>query len=352
MSGTRDVHVGTPAADYQLDDSVTVHFHSFEKLTTVKGEAVFSPIFTCAGSEWCLVLYPGGNDSSREGWVAVHLCNESSEKIRAAYDISVMKSCGNVYRRIFSSKAEKEFDFEYSWGKSNAIRHSDILNESNNILNKGTLTFFLRIKPNKDYYCLPVKSQSMLTLGENISKIFGEESTADMAFEVDGTLFYAHKLILGAQAPDLLELVEQFSVDNPMPIKNVEPEIFEMMLKHVYGKGIRACEWKKYSKQILVASGKYGLSELKLEAEAWHVKNLNLNLDNAVEELLFADGSHCLDFKKAVLEFIVENGEGVLESLSFAKLAESTELMKEVMMEMAKSNTSKKRKLDELSPSS
>ena len=49
--------------------------------------------------------------------------------------------------------------------------------------------------------------------------------------------------------------------------------------------GILGHEWKELSKPIIDASGKYGLSALRLEAEAWHVKNLNLSVDNAVDEL-------------------------------------------------------------------
>ena len=67
MSRTRDIHVGKPTADYQLEDSVTVHFHDFENLTAVKGKAVKSPQFRCAGYEWSLWVYPGGNSKSTEG---------------------------------------------------------------------------------------------------------------------------------------------------------------------------------------------------------------------------------------------------------------------------------------------
>ena len=98
---------------------------------------------------------------------------------------------------------------------------------------------------------------------------------------------------------------EQFDVDAPMPISDVDPAVFEMMLKHAYGKSISADEWKEYSKQILVASHKYGFSALNLEAEAQYIIHMNLTEENAVDELLYADGSHCFDLKKAIIEYIV-----------------------------------------------
>ena len=349
MSVTRDIHVGTPAANYQLMDSITLHFHDFENLTTEKDQSVWSPKFMCAGNEWRLVIYPGGNRGAAEGKVSVFLRNKSSAEIDAGYKISMIKSDGGVYKSGSCDDEGRTFRPDRrTRGWKDFISRRKILDKSNNILNDGTLTFVVHIKPNKEHYCLPVKPQSGFTLNENISKLFGDSSTADLAFTVGSSMFYVHKLILKAQAPELLELAEQFSTDNPMIIRDVDPNIFKMMIKHVYGKGIRAYDRKKYSKQILVASGKYGLTALKTEAEAWHVKYLNLTIDNAVDELLYADATHCLDLKKATIQFIVENGEGVLVSDSYAKLYESPELMKHVMMELAKSNLNKKRKLDEL----
>ena len=351
MSATRDIHVGTPAASYQfqLKDSVTVHFHDFENLTTVKGKPVESPKFMCAGNEWSLEICPGGDRDSTEGMVSVYLWNESSAEIDACIKISVIRNDGGVYKSHSSGDEEDIFAPGKGRGWIDFICRNQITEKTNNILNDGTLTFVVRIKPNKKHYSLPVKPQPELTLRENILKIFGDSNTADVAFTVDNNMYYAHKLILQAQAPELLELAEQFSADNPMVIKDVDPKIFEMMLKHVYGQGIHAYDWKKHSKQILVASGKYGLTTLKKEAEAWHVKYMNLTIDNAVDELLYADGINCLDIKKTVLRFIVENGEEVLASDSYAKLYESPELTKEVMIELAKSNSNKKRKLNEIS---
>ena len=49
--------------------------------------------------------------------------------------------------------------------------------------------------------------------------------------------------------------------------------------------------------------------------------------------------------KRAVIQFIVENGEEVLSSSSYAKLYESPELIKEVMVELSKAAKRKKQKL-------
>ena len=100
-----------------------------------------------------------------------------------------------------------------------------------------------------------------------------------------------------------------------MPTKDVEPDVFQMMLRYVYDMEIIfPWEWKEHSKEILQAAGKYGFSALKSEAEAWHLKNLELMVENVIDELLYSDGTHCLDLKNANIMFIVENGQRVLAS--------------------------------------
>ena len=76
---------------------------------------------------------------------------------------------------------------------------------------------------------------------------------------------------------------------------------------------------------------------------------LKLTVDNAVDELLYADGTLFIGLKKAVMDFIVENGQIIIASPSFAKLRESADLMTEVMLELAESRDSMKRKHGEVS---
>lgn len=83
MSTAREIHVGTPAPDFPLEESVTVHFHVFANLTTEKDEEVCSPSFTLAGFEWNVCIYPGGNVISDEGMVAVYIYYRSPTEVFA-----------------------------------------------------------------------------------------------------------------------------------------------------------------------------------------------------------------------------------------------------------------------------
>lgn len=347
MSSSRDVHVGIPSIEFPLEESVVIHFHDFENLNSEKDKCVESPNFTCAGNKWSLSIFPGGNNVAKEGMVSVFLNNKTTERISAWVKVSIRKY--NYVRydldRI-ENVIEEEMMFPSQMGRgwSDFRSRNGIIQMIKNFTDGGTLSLLVTISPHRSNYCQLVKPPSELTLGKNISRLFRNHDTADLAFKVGNTIFYAHKLILKAQAPEILELSESFDMSTPMVINDMEPKMFEIMLGHTYGKEIPPHQWKDYGKIILIASGKYGFTLLKTEAEVWYLKNLDLTVENAVDELLFADGIHCLDLKKAVIQFIINNCNEVLNSDSFLRLHESRDLIREVMSGMSEVTDSKKRK--------
>ena len=82
-----DVHVGAPPVSIQWRALRKVHFHGFAALPTTRGDKVKSPVFSCFGHMWTLAIYPGEDEVSREGHVAVHLVNESRGSIQTEFKI-------------------------------------------------------------------------------------------------------------------------------------------------------------------------------------------------------------------------------------------------------------------------
>jgi hypothetical protein len=83
------IHVGTPPPGFKEWETHTVHVHGFESLTSVRGEFVASPELMLLGKQWCLELYPGGNEDADEGMTSLYLCNMSNEAIDAEYGFSI-----------------------------------------------------------------------------------------------------------------------------------------------------------------------------------------------------------------------------------------------------------------------
>jgi hypothetical protein len=179
---------------------------------------------------------------------------------------------------------------------------------------------------------------------------FNDEGTADVTFRVMGRVIFAHKWILETRAPDLAVLCDSCDKANPLPIEDVEPEIFEIMVKFLYGEEIQAHVWKEKAEPILKAAGKYGFGKLKRQAEAWHVQNVKLTVDNAVDCLLQADGNDWPLLKKASIDFIVANAKEIVASKSYSCLDEAPPLRREMILAMAEHinllSGSKKRKYE------
>ncbi|KAL7487329.1 hypothetical protein ACHAW6_012928 [Cyclotella cf. meneghiniana] len=339
-------HVGTPPAERMVDKH-TVEFHDFKNLTTTKCDKIVSPEFCCAGHKWSLSLYPGGNKTSTDGMVSTFLCSRMSYDIVASFEIIIRSSIGDRFWAIRSP--HRHFLSHVCWGLDNFIERDKILNSSEKVLPCGTLVIEVCIQLHPDYVCHGIEPQS--TLVQDVLNRFNDEGTADVAFRVMGKVIFAHKWILETRVPDLTVMCDAWDKSNPLPIDDVEPELFEMMIKHEYGEPIPAAIWKEKAEPFLIAAGKYGFRQLKHQAEAWHVKHLKLTVNNAVDCLLQSGGNDLPLLKKASMEFIVTNADEVVASESYSRLHGSPTIMGEVILAMAERikqlSESKKRKHEE-----
>lgn len=74
------------------------------------------------------------------------------------------------------------------------------MDANKSILTNGTLTIIVSIKPNVEYYC---QTKQQPSLGHNkLIKLINEKEM-DVSFKVGRRVFYAHKSIFKAMAPEL-----------------------------------------------------------------------------------------------------------------------------------------------------
>ncbi|KAL7540021.1 hypothetical protein ACHAXR_009848 [Thalassiosira sp. AJA248-18] len=332
------VDVGSPPRDFipRQDWEVTpVQFHGFEDLDASRGSSVESPEFVRFGHRWCLGIFPGGNGGpfSRDGMVSVYLEHKSVEdSIEVKYSFAVKSSDGkdvehcdrDVFENTFAHGPENLF----SYGCTNFVLRSDIMND----LVHGTLLIDVRMRrsdPSPPSAPVPFVAEN--PCGKMILEMFMDEESSDVVLEVkDGddqvrntrkrtstslVQFHAHRVILKKCAPVLAELCGSPG-STSVPIADVRSEIFRHMLYYVYGGKVAEEDMKLHYKEIIEAANKYGVVNLKLEAEASYVMSTTISIDNVMEHLLYADAMNCALLKEAVMDFIVENRAEVLEKVS------------------------------------
>ncbi|EJK45070.1 hypothetical protein THAOC_36336 [Thalassiosira oceanica] len=304
-----EIHVGSPRGP--LTDWVIkkVHFHEFAGLTTERDEEVRSPEFSCFGHQWMVGIYPGGEEDSKEGYVAVYLYNVSAKSIKAYYKI-ILKHPTDQSQRSYKVGSFDELSRTFggdqgndgdSWGGCDFAKRETMLT----YLNNGTLTLEIHLRTNKQ--ADPTSFVPSNPCSSNLLKGFNNEDKSDVIFEVSGetetapnrrkrtktasTIFHASHLILDLNAPALADMCRPGD-EAAVPINGVEPEVFKMLLFFCYGGTVSEDELAANAKAIIEAADRFGIVNLKLQAEAVLTEQTEIAVDNMIDNLLYANSKN------------------------------------------------------------
>ena len=224
---------------------------------------------------------------------------------------------------------------------------------NSNTLRDGSLIVEVRIKEHNKRF-IP-KNPFM----QNMLQLFSDKETSDISFTVAdrseastaafgvkiedtseststalGEVFSAHKLVIKtcAKGSVLASLCENNGNGfEPVPIKDVHPRVFHLLLRYIYGGDISSAEWKDHGKDLIDASDRYGLTNLKIEAESWYVKLIKFSVDDVVEAVAYADRMNCSLLKEAAVNFVVANLDGVLSSGTLENIPETKNIIREIV---------------------
>jgi hypothetical protein len=273
------------------------------------------------GNNWCLEIYPGGDADAEEGMVFVFLCNMSKKRVNICFGFSV-EDCAEF--KVASSIFEPVGEAGCSWGKRKCVR-SEVIDS----LVDGTLVIEVHMKlVDRTKPFIPENPSCKIIQG-----MFLDEEFADIMFEVGGqqpksnarkkaknssVTFPAHRLIVRKCSSTLADLCGSAGdKTTPIQIPDVSPDIFHHLLFHLYGGKVADADMKSHAKEIIDAADKYGVVDLKLEAEASLVRATTFNMENLLDLLLFADSKNCALLKEAAMDYMVDNKGEVRKKISF-----------------------------------
>lgn len=375
--------------------TIRTTFNNFASLPTERDKFVCSPDLSCHGLKWKLTLYPGGSRNSNEAekYVSIFLyC--LSNGVKASFKIRVPSA-----RRTLVATTEAT-PLNPGRGNDDCIKGADILNPSNCFLINGSLTIEVDIQVvlenvpwgttknnigasaetaeagwkqkhdaleekfnNREKYIkstLFKKAQEfkmdclhrVTPFSLDMLKLLGSmgESTSDVTFEVSrGTgeeakkTFHAHRLILSTRCPTLALLVEDYDNGAPIAISDIDPDMFHMLLRFIYG-GVLPSKnnLKKEAREIIRAADRFGCTGLQHAAEA-KLASFGIKTENTAELILFADATSCALLKEAALDYFVANSEAVMATEGYEQVTEAPAIMKEMMAALAAVASSKKR---------
>jgi hypothetical protein len=313
----KDAKVSIAWKSFQFD------VQNFKDLLTTKNHCVVTPEFSCNGHDWRLHIYPGGDDDAAGGWVSIYLIHRSEGSITASFELTILDKLRNICSRKAATSSFVGMGKGVGW--PNFVTRPYILDESKKILDSnGTLTVGVSMKEEPSEVFVPKNP-----LNKMIQGMFLNVETADVCFEFEVCLveamgerkkakvsmsFPAHSQILQVCAPMLADL---FGLYNTATITDIRPHIFHHLLYYVYGGSVPEDELRANAKDIIDAADRYSIVNLKLEAEAAYVKANDITMDNAMDNLLYADAKNCALLKESVMNFLAENGTEAYEKISF-----------------------------------
>jgi hypothetical protein len=316
----------------------TVHVHGFGSLPSEQDEFVDSPEFMLLGNPWRLRVYPGGSAGEKEGRVSIGLWNHSDKAIEIHYGFSINDEDGKqvAYRISYDRLDDPDRfapmggDSDY-WEISNFAKRSDLLNS----LVNGTLIIQVRIRSANPTTSVPPPFIPKNPLTKMIQEEFLEEKYSDIMFEVGGDqrkvnakkvakttpfTFPAHRVIVAKFSNTLAELCASGGGDNgtnPIEIDNVSPDIFRLLLSYMYGMTISNNNMKSHAKEIIDVADRFGVTSLKLEAEASLVNTTTLSVENVKDLLIYADSKNCALLKEVAMDYMLEHSDVVLQNIRF-----------------------------------
>jgi len=315
-----------------------VTFDNFKDLPSEMGHEVQSSIFSCFQTDFCVELYPGGDDEDGEEGadnVMIGIKQKSKgEALKIKYSVGLKDTATNnilnMHKKYSHGKLFDEetlikgvawFCFDDSWSHRFRPR-DDILKEY--LDRSGALTVYVTLQM-KEY--IPKNPTSTMILN-----LFNNQDSADIVFEVceqrkrtndrkrakaSTHTFHAHRLILQNYSTELAALCATSEGMTSAIVDDVKPEAFRHLLYYVYGGEIGEEDFVQHAKDLINAADKYGVTNLKLEAEVWYVQSTKITIENVIDNLLYADAMNCALLKEALMDFMVEKKVEVMQRVSF-----------------------------------
>ena len=329
------VSVGcTPKRLKEEVQTMVIKFHDFASLIQKRDEPVLSPSVRAFGYKWKFQLFPLGHKTSSETTecISCYMQHIGDDTVFAKCSFRCKDSC-----RTFNKM--RSFALGHSrHGFKNYLNRKDVL--ENYLDEDGTLIIEVDMqiavdKENDDvWYPKFIPNDVLTQLYHSSSE--DDTNIADVAFDVDGRKFLAHKNILSVRSPPIFELMKDNNnntTDNEVvvvPIPNMESEIFEGVLKFVYCVEKPTIEDKSTATKYLLAADRLGIIDLKMFVESTIVEKF-LDTSNAAEMLILSDSHSCPLLKEATLKLYDTDASAVMESEGWSQLEESPRLLVEIL---------------------
>jgi len=156
-----------------------------------------------------------------------------------------------------------------------------------------------------------------------IDQLFIEKTHADITFKVEDEEFPANKCILSLRSPyfkNMFSSKMMESQSSAIPVPNVRAKVFKVILEYIYLSDIKLDN--DIGEDLFKLAHEYLLEELKDECEEFLAKNIDE--ENVIKTISFAEQYEAMKLRKACLVFIMRNRDEVFKKHDIKELESKT----------------------------
>jgi speckle-type POZ protein len=285
--------------------------------------------FHVGGHSWHILYYPNGLTSSWSDYVSIYLQLDYNvhKGVRAQYRFDLLDHRGKpVPHHTLSSE---QIFRDVGWGTAAFIKREEL--EKSEHLRDDCFTIRCEFTVMKEVHTEDIEVVDGATpslavvvppsdLHRHLGNVLATGRGADVTFEVDGKTFPAHRLVLAARSPVLLDALSgqqqkqakegtDGAAAEVVRIEDMEAPDFEAFLHYVYtdtlpemkGDGAAAM-----LPDLVAAANRYKMERLRLVCEDKLCDFVNTK--TAAAMLAFAGEHHCHGLKEACLRFLQDPG--------------------------------------------
>merc|ERR1719154_1070198 len=279
-------------------------------------------------------LYPKGRKNEAEDQLSIFLKNCNDFPIKAKYRVSILDSnskktnsfdCSSMFARPNTEKFS-------SWGRSPWVSRQSISNNTK-LLPEGHLTIFCVLtviggteKPSGSQD-VEVKSgtnvRGLEQVSEHFGKLFNNKELSDVEIECDGEIFNCHQAILSTRSDVFWAMFQADmteSLTKKVDIEDIDSEVVRELLHFIYTGSVNENVLKEKARELLAAADKYQLDVLKNICEDYLCSNIQIN--NAVENLVFGDLHQASKLRSRAMKVIAGNLVEVVKTEEYQNLVE------------------------------
>lgn len=265
-----------------------------------------SSVIKTRAYKWQLELFPNGLTPLQKGFLSVYLNSQNIPSVQASCCFSICNKSNEKFvlkdfpPYLFSTQG-------MSWGFPEYVSRE----VAQRFLTKGHLKIHceVKVKPIDSTVTLLDGSVECLRRVQDLDRyenLLDNLMYSDLAFNVQGTLIYAHKVILAGKSQVFADILKDIHIEM-IEVHDFSYEVFMEVLRFVYAAKVNAI--KSLAEPLLKAAMRYKLQKLIRMCEETIFEEVNL--DNAFFYLDIAYEYRASYLKKCIFKLLRGNMEEV-----------------------------------------